>query len=1077
MSKSTHETGFKRGSSGTYRKAALLAGSAFAALSLFAVASAQDAEEVEEELTQDVILVQGIRGSLQSALNEKRNADSLVEVIIAEDIGKLPDQNLAEVLENITGIQITREAGVGTGVQIRGADENRIEINGVTTVGSGTGRSGIDFEDVASAIIAGVEVFKSPESKTIEGAVGGTINLRTIRPLDLSEDELLANLRVQFEASSLSQDGIQPRVDGTLGKVWSNNTGQEFGAVLSASYTQQNTTAFRPRSDADNDNVVDANANNPGTTAFNYLPPQFFVQDLDIFEAENLNIVSSVEARPVSNVKLYFDAIVNRNERLQQSSRIQASGISNAEVGLNVDNFTSFETVDFGSLNGQTIGTIEQATSGVIPVQADGTDGNLRFSSDTGSRVTDSEIFRLGTEWSLFDNRLSGLVEASLSKSDTVNPSFNTTLNFINPNIGLNADQLRANFFTNMTLSAENDIINAQNEVIMAMNEANGTDTPLIPTNNLLVAANENGTPFIFDTSGGSLTFGILQDPAFFGPTTEQLLNPANVLLRDVQQGFNETDNEELAFRADFTYSLEDTSVGEFITSVDAGYRFNETSSTFDDIDSNVGFRNIGQSPFGNLFAELLVPGPDNFDDADGRKLFVPNFLLIDPELVADDPEGVLAILNRAILENNAQFGFNGSTIDSPTSNQASFFDIEEQTHSVYAQANFNYGIVRGNLGVRYVRTDVTSTGNTIINGVATPTAVEGSYDFFLPRFNAVISPTDDILIRGSWSRDIRRPDFDDLSTSFTFSTSPNPPVSIGNPGLEPQEIQSFDIGVEWYFAPAAVFSIGYFRKERDGLFVSVQEEPATTATPIVLPDGTIGSVDVRDITDPCEGGGIFNPIADQNVFAPLDATGSQTSGVGVCVPVAQIINDTGETVQQGVEVAFQYDLSNFEDRLGWASGFGAIVNYTYQDFSGTETVLTPTSRARDIFAGSNPGATDVEFTTTLLNNSDNAFNVTGFYEKYGVAARVRYTWRSAFRSNDFGSTSSFPFGFPVIQEARGQLNASINYDVTDNFSIGVEAVNLTTEDITQRCVNANGPVCFQGFTDRRVIFGGSYTF
>ena len=1042
MSKSPYGTGFKREYSGTYRKAALLAGSAFAALSLFSVATAQDADDAEEELTQDVVLVQGIRGSLQSALNEKRNADSLVEVIIAEDIGKLPDQNLAEVLENVTGVQITREAGVGTGVQIRGADENRIEINGVTTVGSGTGRSGIDFEDVASAIIAGVEVFKSPESKTIEGAVGGTINLRTIRPLDLSEDELLANLRVQFEASSLSQDGIQPRVDGTLGKVWSNNAGQEFGAVLSASYTQQNTTAFRPRADADNDSVVDANANNPGTTAFNYLPPQFFVQDLDIFEAENLNIVTSLEARPVNNVKLYFDAIVNRNERLQESSRIQASGISNSEVGLNINNFTSFETVDFGALNGQTIGTIERAASGIIPVQADGTDGNLRFSSDTGSRVTDSEIFRLGTEWSLFENRLSGLFEASLSKSDTVNPSFNTTLNFINPNIDLDADQLRANFFAGM-----------------------GTDS------------NENGTPFIFDVSGGSLTFGILQDPAFFGPTTAQLLDPANVLLRDVQQGFNETENEELAFRADFTYSLEDTSVGEFITSVDAGYRYNETSSVFDDIDSNVGFRGIEQSPFGNLFAELLVPGPDNFDDADGRTLFVPNFLVIDPELVADDPAGVLAILNDAILENNALFGFDGATIDSPTSNQASFFDIEEETHSLYAQANFDYGIVRGNLGVRYVHTDVTSTGNTIINGVATPTAVQGSYDFFLPRFNAVISPTDDILIRGSWSRDIRRPNFDDLSTSFTFSTSPNPPVSIGNPGLEPQEIQSFDIGVEWYFAPAAVFSIGYFRKERDGLFVSVQEEPATTATPIVLPDGTIGSVDVRDITDPCEGGGIFNPIADQNVFAPLDATGSQTSGVGVCVPVAQIINDTGETVQQGIEVAFQYDLSNFEDRLGWASGFGAIVNYTYQDFSGTETVLTPTSRARDIFAGSNPGATDVEFTTTLLNNSDNAFNVTGFYEKYGVAARVRYTWRSAFRSNDFGSTNSFPFGFPVIQEARGQLNASINYDVTDNFSIGVEAVNLTTEDITQRCVNANGPVCFQGFTDRRVIFGGSYTF
>ena len=80
------------------------------------------------------IVITGIRASLASSIETKRNSDSLVEVIYAEDIGKLPDQNLAEVLENITGVQITREAGVGTGVQIRGTNANRTEINGVSTV-------------------------------------------------------------------------------------------------------------------------------------------------------------------------------------------------------------------------------------------------------------------------------------------------------------------------------------------------------------------------------------------------------------------------------------------------------------------------------------------------------------------------------------------------------------------------------------------------------------------------------------------------------------------------------------------------------------------------------------------------------------------------------------------------------------------------------------------------------------------------------------------------------------------------------------------------------------------------------
>ena len=221
---------------------AMLAMSA-TALPLVPAAVAQDDQPIEE------VVVKGIRGSLRNAIDQKRSSDKLVEVIIAEDIGKLPDQNLAEVLENITGIQITREAGVGTGVQIRGTNANRTEINGVSTVGSGAGRSGINFEDVSAAIIAGVEVTKAPDAKTIEGSVGGTINLKTIRPLELTEP--LIAVRLQGEDSSLSTDGVTPRLSGTWGDNWSTSNG-EIGVVISASYAEQDATAFRPRVDRDN---------------------------------------------------------------------------------------------------------------------------------------------------------------------------------------------------------------------------------------------------------------------------------------------------------------------------------------------------------------------------------------------------------------------------------------------------------------------------------------------------------------------------------------------------------------------------------------------------------------------------------------------------------------------------------------------------------------------------------------------------------------------------------------------------------------------------------------------------------
>ena len=127
----------------------------------------------------DVVIATGIRQSLANALVEKRATTNLTEIIQSEDIGKLPDQNLAEVLENITGIQITRTAGVGSAVQIRGTDDNRIEINGVSTVGSGGlgggqgtqagGRSGIDFQDLPASLISSLQVTKVPDAKAVEG--------------------------------------------------------------------------------------------------------------------------------------------------------------------------------------------------------------------------------------------------------------------------------------------------------------------------------------------------------------------------------------------------------------------------------------------------------------------------------------------------------------------------------------------------------------------------------------------------------------------------------------------------------------------------------------------------------------------------------------------------------------------------------------------------------------------------------------------------------------------------------------------------------------------------------------------
>ncbi|MDQ9090324.1 TonB-dependent receptor [Pseudoalteromonas haloplanktis] len=965
------------------------------------VASAQ---ETEKQVADDVeiIEVSGIRQSLTNALAEKRSADSLVEVIQAVDIGKMPDQNLAEVLENITGVQITREAGVGTGVQIRGTNANRTEINGVSTVGSGSGRTGISFEDVSASMISAVEVIKSPQAKTIEGSVGGTINLRTIRPLQL--DDTLGSFRIQGEDSSLSTDGIKPRVSAAWGDNWELDSGGEFGVVLSASYAEQDVTAFRPR--ADRDNVVAADSGAASAQSFDFLPIQFLIQDYDNYESETMNFAGSLEWAPTSNTKFFFDAVVNDQDRRQESSRVQASGVSDLR---NVSVPTEFEDVNFGVLDGQDLGSIKAALKGVIPVEDGGGDANLRFSSDTNSRQTDSQIFRLGGEWQGDDLLFS--VEASTSRSNSTTPSFNTTLNFINPNVAVND-------------------------------------------------SNENGTPFEYDLSGGALAFGIAQSEAN-APTSAQLLDPANVVLRDVNQGRDTTENQEDAFRADFTYYFD-----ELIRSVDFGYRYNKSSSTSDQIRDNVGLRSMAESPTGDLFAELLVAGPDNFNAADGRSLFIKDFLLVNPELAGSNPDYVLDVLNDAIVANNAITGSDRAPISSPTSQVSAFFDIEETTHALYAQANFEYEMFRGNFGVRYLQTDITSTGNSVTidgNGdqVVSQIVSEADYDFLLPRINIIADVAEDLIVRLGWSKDIRRPDYDDLSTSVSYSTSPNTAVAIGNPGLEPEEVTSFDISTEWYFAPSALVSVGYFHKKREDLHVTKQVDP--------YEDPATG---FRDTTGPaCEGGGTFNPIADINVFGP-------EPGVGVCVPTQTTVNDSDTRTQQGIELAFQYDLSSFESDLGWASGFGVMANYTYQESSGGEAIDNAISRANAVFALTT-GISDIEVSAKqpLIDLSENAYNFTLYYEKYGFSARARYTWREGYRSEDFGSTSSYPWGFPVVQEDRGQLNASVSYDVNDQLNIGVEAVNLTESEVSQSCVNGGSLLCYQGLTDRRITFGVSYRF
>lgn len=1003
------------------------------ALSLSVTAAAQDSSndasissgEDDTGANESVIVVSGIRQSLQSALEEKRRSDNIVEVIQAEDIGKLPDQNLAEVLENVTGVQITRDAGVGTGVQIRGTSANRVEINGVSTVGSGTGRSGISFEDLPAALIAAVEVTKVPEAKTIEGSVGGTVNLRTIRPLDL--DETLLAFRAQGEHSSLL-DTITPRFSATIGDSWNTGAG-EIGIVMSASYAELDVSEFFARVDRDRTVLPGASAS---SEAFPFLRVQFLDQDINNQEYTTINWTGSVEWKPSDNLRLYLDATINDQERVEQGSRAFFSGTTSSAVIDNTNN-TSFETVDFGTVQGPNgplvLGQIQAVTSGVlgVGVTANGTiDPNLRTSTTTGSRQTKSSVLASGLEWE--QDRFIVQAEFSRSKSNSDFPGLGFQFDFINPN---------------------------------------GPQPSL-------GQSSDNGVPAVFDTSGGILQFGIAPGLAET-PTAAQLLDPANYRIRQVTRGANSNDNSETAFRIDLNFDSD--GVLPFFSSIDTGWRYSVSKA--ENIDSSLRNNFTATSspsffrPTLDQLGGLVIPGESGFDAAGGgRTLFIPDYLQIDPAAAANDPDGVLAAINSAIEAQNLANGVNLPLISQPTETLSAFFDIEEKTLAAYFQGNYDTDLaglpIRGNIGVRWISTDLNSVGNNIVNGAASGQIRQSSqYEFLLPRFSLVAEPADGLLIRAGASRDLRRPNFDSLSTSVAFGGNATAAVSVGNPQLEPETVWSFDLSGEYYFSDTGFMSVGFFHKRRTNLFAQQTEFPIEVNGPNGIE---------RDITPPCEGGGIFNPFADRNVFSPIQ-------GQGICVPVASTINSNGVATQTGVEVALQYDLSGFEDTLGFASGFGFIGNFTYQEDGGNVSNFFNGSgggnalnlllgRTDSTMATATLDDDVVQQLVTLPNLSKYSFNTTLYYDKYGLNFRARYSWRSSFRGTD-----TRRFGLPRIVDSRGQLNASLSYAVTDQITVGVDGINLLRERNDEYCINNRTLLCQQDFADRRIVGGVSFKF
>jgi len=180
------------------------------------------------------IVVTGIRHSLETAQTRKRDADTIVDSIVADDIGKLPDSNTTEALQRISGIQISRDRGEGGSVAIRGLTQVLTTLNGRAIFTAGGGRN-YNLEDFPSELLAGVDVYKTPTADLIEGGIGGIIDLRTRRPLDFPGLEVSGSLRGRYETLAKKVDPLGSLL---VSDRWNTGAG-EMGLLLSGSYQER----------------------------------------------------------------------------------------------------------------------------------------------------------------------------------------------------------------------------------------------------------------------------------------------------------------------------------------------------------------------------------------------------------------------------------------------------------------------------------------------------------------------------------------------------------------------------------------------------------------------------------------------------------------------------------------------------------------------------------------------------------------------------------------------------------------------------------------------------------------------
>ncbi len=982
----------------------------------FSPAFAQESNEPMEE-----VVVLGIRGSLQSSMIQKRDAQGVSDGIIAEDIGKFPDTNLAESMQRITGVSIDRSAiGEGSRVTVRGVgpDFNLVTLNGRQMPGTtieGTVESSsrsFDFANLASEAVSAISVYKTSMARLPSGGMGATIDIKTARPLDNPDMVLSMGAKMVMDQSMESGDDVTPEISGIFSNTYADG---KFGVGVSASYQDRNLgynqagigAGWRQNFGGLNDSWTGLPAEGSnGTTTTNrptdslYLVPQNIGYTFNDVQRERTNGQLVLQFAPTDTLTGTLDYTYAENEISTQASELSAwNGFSPTVISSFTDGPVAVPT---------SYTQVQDPNDPLNPDPAGDFGGNQ---ADYGIKH-ELESVGLNIAWDPTDN-LSLALDFHDSESDS-GPAgkwgSSNAVGWFSFNRGSTSIINEQDFpvqsivFAPGTTSADVSQIQTTGSAFRTSTSTNGVQQLRL------------GGTFFFDDEAYSLDFGVM--------TTEV----------DNQSTFSQ---------------IEAPSWGG-------------SGESPDDYDDSL-FRLDNIAPY---FSG--VPGA-----SDSR--LTPEFIRL-----ADFDTAIAAA--SQVLPGDRWGAPTGPT--DPRADKVVDKRTTEETNAAYVQfnASFDLGNKPANFaaGLRYEQTDVVSSAlvpivtqitwnsaneYSLINSGQGFTKLEGDYDYVLPSLDFNVEVVENVIVRFGYSETIGRPGWSQIQGGQTLDSvrQSEGQGSQGDPGLLPLESTNIDLSAEWYYGSGSYVSVAYFDKSIDNYI----NETDISGTPFDLPHPAQGPRFAE--ADAATGGTgdviairqyIFENYANtpEVTITGTDGTGNflgTIAGVAGEDPAAvfniRVPTNAAKSGVNGWELALQHFFGD--------SGFGVSANYTMvsADDNYNNTLVDAGGNAVQQF---------------VVEGISDSANLVVFFENDKWSTRLAYNWRDEYLTNrNFAGQVN-----PEYVEDYAQLDGNVSYNVNDRLTIILEGINITDE-YTRSYVRAQNATGFLTTTGARYMLGARYDF